>query len=62
MKTVCSQYLKTRVNYVFTEGGKAKTYIKKLASDIFIKCRLQIGSAYIAERLKTMLERLISNR
>ena len=32
---------KTRVNYLLTEGGKAKTFIKELASDIFIKCRLQ---------------------
>jgi hypothetical protein len=40
-KSFLSVSQKTRVNYLLTEGGKAKTFVNKLASDIFIKCRLQ---------------------
>ena len=46
---------------MLTEGGKAKTFIKKLASISLLNVDYQIGSACIAQRLKTVLNKLISN-
>ena len=63
MRTVCSQYLKNKGFITcLPKEGKPKHLLKIWRPISLLNVDYKIGSPYIAQRLKTVLKKLISNR